>query len=61
MLDESTFQYVHDQALGNLNGLLATLEKDNLGTAELAHMNFLEARVRNRELINVRVSPLYHS
>jgi hypothetical protein len=26
-LDESAFQYVHDEALGNLNGLLAILEK----------------------------------
>ncbi|KAF9520925.1 hypothetical protein BS47DRAFT_1481235 [Hydnum rufescens UP504] len=41
-LDESTFEYVHDEALHHLNALLATLGKDDLGTSQLVHMRFFK-------------------
>jgi hypothetical protein len=41
-LDESTFEYVHDEALHHLDALLATLEEDDLGTSKLVHMRFFK-------------------
>jgi hypothetical protein len=39
-LDESVFEYVHDDALRNLGAVLVTLGKDNLGALKLIHMMF---------------------
>jgi hypothetical protein len=39
-LDQSIFQYVHDEALSHLDPLLARLEKDELGSMQLVHMQF---------------------
>ena len=39
-LDESVFEYVHDNALRILNVLLAELQSDGLGRSKLVHMQF---------------------